>query len=121
MAQINAGYTRRTELRCTLVEMATYGAVVPYEGETVYVQQADGTYAVKMGDGKTPLADLPYVVNYSDIKKMKEAAETAQSLAEAAQRAAETAKAGAEAAVASLDIGLTVVDGKLNITFEEDI
>ena len=56
MSQINAGYTRRTELRCTLAEMATYGAVVPYEGETVYVQQSDGTYAVKMGDGKTPLA-----------------------------------------------------------------
>ena len=35
--------------------------------------------------------------------------------------AAKTAKVGAEAAVALLDIGLTVVDGKLNITFEEDI
>ena len=52
--------------------------------------------------------------------KGKEAAETVRSLAEAAQREAETAKAVAEAAVSSLD-GLTVVDGKLNITFEEDI
>ncbi len=92
MAQINAGYTRRTELRCTLAEMATYGAVIPYEGENVYVQQADGSYAIKMGDGKTPLADLPYVVNYSDIKGMKERVETAQSIAESSAREAVEAK-----------------------------
>ena len=103
---INAGYTRRTELRCTLAEMATYGAVVPYDGEAVYVQQSDGSYAIKMGDGKTPLADLPYVVNYKAIDDMR--------------KAAETAKAGAEAAVASLDIGLSVIDGELCIEFEEE-
>ena len=46
---------------------------------------------------------------------------SAKTAAEEAQAAAEAAKAGAEAAVASIDIGLTVVDGKLNITFKEDI
>ena len=118
---VNPGYTRRKELACTLEEMAAYGAVIPYEHEVVYIKQNDGAYAIKMGDGKTPLADLPYVVNYNDIKAAEKVAVNAWKLAEAAQRAAETAKAGAEAAVASLDIGLTVVDGKLNITFEEDI
>ena len=120
MSQINAGYTRRTELRCTLAEMATYGAVVPYDGEAVYVQQSDGSYAIKMGDGKTPLADLPYVVNYKAIDDMRKAAETAKAGAEAAHQAADTAKAGAEAAVASLDIGLSVIDGELCIEFEEE-
>lgn len=117
---VNPGYTRRTELRCTLAEMATYGAVVPYEGETVYVKQADGSYAIKMGNGVTSLADLPYVVNFANIKAMKEAVENALSLAESARTGAETARAGAEAAVASLDIGISTVNGKLCITFEEE-
>ena len=47
-------------------------------------------------------------------------AENAKKLAEDARTAAETARAGAEAAVASLDIGITVVNGELCITFEED-
>lgn len=117
---VNAGYTRRTELRCTLAEMATYGAVIPYAGETVYVLQNDGRYAIKMGDGATPLADLPYVVNFSEINTMKNAAQNAKSLAEAARDAAIVAKNGAEAAVASLDIGLSVIDGELCISFEEE-
>ena len=118
---VNPGYTRRKELACTLEEMAAYGAVIPYEHEVVYVKQNDGRYAIKIGDGKTPLADLPYVVNYGDIAALKTAAENAKKLAEDARTAAEAAKAGAEAAVASLDIGITVVNGELCITFEEDI
>ena len=120
MAGINAGYTRRTELRCTLEEMADYGAVVLYEGEKIYVRQEDGTYAVKLGDGVTPLADLPYVVNYSDIKALKEGAEAAYALANTAAEAAERASGAAEAAVSSLDIGIFVSDGMLCIEYEED-
>lgn len=118
---VNAGYTRRQELSCTLEEAEMYAAVVLYADEVIYIKQKDGNYAVKMGDGVTPLGELEYVINYSEISAQAAAAQNAKSLAEKAQRAAETAKAGAEAAVASLDIGLTVVDGKLNITFEEDI
>ena len=120
MAQINAGYTRRTELRCTLEELTTYGAVILYEGESIYVKQGDGRYAVKIGDGKTPLTDLPYVVNYSEMNGVRQAAEEARLLAESAEGAAREARLGAEAAVASLDIGLSVVDGELCITFEEE-
>lgn len=118
---VNPGYTRRTELKCTLSEMATYGSVIPFDGEVIYVKQADGRYAIKMGDGTTPLSNLPYVVNYSDINALKTAAESAKSLAESAQSAAEAAKAGAEAAVASLDIGIIVnEDGLLCIQYQED-
>lgn len=117
---VNAGYTRRTELRCTLAELATYGAVIPFDGEAVYIKQTDGRYAVKMGDGATPLSDLPYSVNYSEMATLKTAVETAKTAAESAKEAAETAKAGAEAAVESLSIGITCVDGALCVTYEEE-
>lgn len=117
---VNPGYTRRKELRCTLAELSTYGATVLYEGEALYVLQKDGRYAVKFGDGKTPVADLPYSINYSEIEALKNAAANAQSLAEAAKAAAQKAASDANAAVDSLDIGLSVVDGELCITFEEE-
>ena len=79
---INPGYTRRCELKCTLSEMTTYGSVILYENEVIYVEQKDGRYAIKIGDGVTALADLPYVVNYSEINDLKIAAESAKSIAE---------------------------------------
>jgi hypothetical protein len=63
----NPGYTRRQELVCTLDELNRYSQAVLYVGETLYVKQTDGTYAVKIGDGVTPVGDLPYVINYSEI------------------------------------------------------
>lgn len=117
---VNPGYTRRKELRCTLEELSTYGAVILYEGEVLYVLQSDGRYAVKVGDGATPVADLPYSVNYTELNALKVAAENAKALAVAAKEDAEEAKAAANAAVASLDIGLSVVDGYLCITYEEE-
>lgn len=73
---INPGYTRRKELTCTLEELSTYGSVVLYEGEALYVLQEDGRYAVKFGDGKTPAADLPYSINYSVISPKLRAPKT---------------------------------------------
>ena len=64
---VNPGYTRRKELKCTLAELSTYGSVILYDGEVLYVEQADGKYAVKIGDGVTNIATLPYVINYSDV------------------------------------------------------
>ena len=81
---VNPGYTRRKELRCTLAELSTYGAVILYEGEVLYVLQSDGRYAIKVGDGTTPVADLPYSVNYTELNALKEAAENAKDLAVAA-------------------------------------
>ena len=80
---VNPGYTRRKELRCTLEELSTYGAVILYEGEVLYVLQSDGRYAVKVGDGATPVADLPYSVNYTELNALKVAAENAKALADA--------------------------------------
>lgn len=68
----NSGYTRRQELRCTLEEMETYGSVILYEGEVIYVLQEDGSYAIKVGDGTTGVAALPYSVNYGEIMKVAE-------------------------------------------------
>lgn len=117
---INSGYTRRSELRCTLEEADTYSSVILYDGEVIYIQQTDESYAIKIGDGVTPLRDLAYVVNYSNIRLTKEAAETARNLAEKAQEGAEAAKDQAEAAVEALDIGLSVVDGAINITYNKE-
>lgn len=64
---VNPGYTRRKELRCTVADLATYSGVILYEGEVLYVKQADNSYAIKVGDGVTNIANLPYTVNYSEI------------------------------------------------------
>lgn len=67
----NPGYTRRQEFACTLAELSQYASAVLYEHEALYVKQADGTYAVKIGDGVTPVGDLPYSINYSEINAAK--------------------------------------------------
>lgn len=75
----NPGYTRRQELRCTLAELSTYGSVILYEGEVLWVQQSDGTYDIKIGDGETNIATLPYVMQLSVyVQKRNEAAAFAQ-------------------------------------------
>lgn len=71
---VNPGYTRRKELKCTLAELSTYGSVILYDGEVLYVEQADGKYAVKIGDGVTNIATLPYVINYSEVAAQATAA-----------------------------------------------
>ena len=87
----NPGYTRRQELTCTLAELETYAGVVLYNGEVLYVKQADDTYDVKIGDGTTPVGELPYVVRYTDIQNARIAAENAKTAAEIAKTAAEVA------------------------------
>lgn len=89
----NPGYTRRTELSCTLEEMTTYGAVVLYKDEVIYVKQPDGRSAIKIGDGETPLADLPYAVNYTEIATLINNLATASVNATAAADRAEAAAA----------------------------
>lgn len=84
----NPGYTRRQELVCTLDELNAYASVILYEKEVLYVRQTDGSYDIKIGDGVTPVGELPYVIRYSEIKNLKLAAENAKTLAvEAKNRA----------------------------------
>ena len=85
---VNPGYTRRQELRCTVADLSTYSGVILYEGEVLYVKQADGKYAVKIGDGTTNIANLPYVINYSDVATQ---ATNAANSANAASNSASTA------------------------------
>ena len=58
----NYGYTRRIELKCTIEEMNENADVILYDGESIYIKQQNGEYAIKVGDGKTRLIDLPYAV-----------------------------------------------------------
>ena len=66
---------------------------LPHENEVIYVKQEDDRYAIKIGDGVTPLIDLPYVVNYSEIKQLTECINNAAAQAEDAANRAETAAA----------------------------
>lgn len=117
----NPGYTRRQEFACTLEELNTYASVILYKNEVLYVLQADGSYDIKIGDGVTPVGELPYVIRFSEIKNLKTAAESAKTLAIAAQTAAEAARDAAKKSVDELDLGLSVIDGQINIEFEEEL
>lgn len=57
----------------------------------------------------------------ADAEAAKGAAETAQGLAEEAKGAAETARDAAKKSVDELDLGLSVIDGQINIEFEEEL
>lgn len=117
----NPGYTRRQEFACTLEELNTYASVILYKNEVLYVLQADGSYDIKIGDGVTPVGELPYVIRFSEIENFKTATENAKTLAIAARAAAEAARDEAKKSVDELDLGLSVIDGQINITFGEDI
>lgn len=110
----NPGYTRRQEFACTLEELNTYASVILYKNEVLYVLQADGSYDIKIGDGITPVGELPYVIRFSEIQNLRAAAESAKSLAVAAALEAQRK-------VDELDIGLSVIDGQINIEFEEEL
>ena len=110
----NPGYTRRQEFACTLEELNTYASVILYKNEVLYVLQADGSYDIKIGDGVTPVGELPYVIRFSEIKNAK-------TLALAAQTAAEAARDAVKKSVDELDLGLSVIDGQINIEFEEEL
>ena len=118
---VNPGYTRRQEFACTLEELNTYAAAVLYKNEVLYVKQADGSYDILIGDGVTPVGELQYVIRFSDIQNLKAAAESAKSLAVAAQNRAEAAALEAQRKVDELDLGLSVIDGQVNIEFEEEL
>lgn len=64
---MDAGFTRRKELVCTLSEMEENGAVVLLDREVIYVRQDDGEYLIKIGDGKTALSDLPYATTKAKL------------------------------------------------------
>lgn len=117
---VNPGYTRRQEFACTLDELNTYASVILYKNEVLYVLQANGSYDIKIGDGVTPVGELPYVIRYSEIVNLKNAAQNAKTLAEAAQTAAANSAAAAARSVEELDLGLSVQNGQINITFEEE-
>lgn len=118
---VNPGYTRRQEFACTLEELEQYAAAILYKNEVLYVKQADGSYDILIGDGVTPVGELQYVIRFSDIQNLKAAAESAKSLAVAAQNRAEAAALEAQRKVDELDIGLSVIDGQVNIEFEEEL
>jgi hypothetical protein len=103
----NPGYTRRQEFACTLEELNTYASVILYKNEVLYVLQADGSYDIKIGDGVTPVGELPYVIRFSEIKNLKTAAEAARD--------------AAKKIVDEFDLGLSVIDGQINIEFEEEL
>ena len=117
---VNPGYTRRQEFACTLEELNTYAAVILYKKEVLYVKQENGTYDIKIGDGVTPVGELPYVIRYSSIVELKTGAENAKNLAEAAATSAAASAAAAQKLRDELDIGLSVIDGQVNIEFEEE-
>lgn len=110
----NPGYTRRQEFACTLDELNTYASVILYKHEVLYVLQADGSYDIKIGDGITPVGELPYVIRFSEIENLKIAAEKAKTLAIAAQTAAEES-------AGKLSFGLSLIDGQINVEFEEEL
>ena len=118
---VNPGYTRRQEFACTLEELEQYAAAILYKNEVLYVKQADGSYDILIGDGVTPVGELQYVIRFSEIQNLKTAAESAMSLAAAAQNRAEVVAIEAQRRVDELDIGLSVIDGRINIEFEEEL
>ncbi len=102
-------YVRRRELTCTLEELETHGSAVLLPGEVLYVDQGNGIFDIKIGDGVTSAADLPYVIRVSEMRSIQEAAESASRLvsnatkqiednAEKASQAATQAAASNEAA-----------------------
>lgn len=99
----NYGYTRRQELSCTLDELANYSNVVLLDREVLYVKQADGTYDIKIGDNKTTVGELPYVIRHSELKSFKEAAEAARAAAETARSGAQTAEQNAKNALTDVN------------------
>jgi hypothetical protein len=114
---VNPGYTRRQEFACTLEELEQYAAAILYKNEVLYVKQADGSYDILIGDGVTPVGELRYVIRFSDIQNFRAAAESAASLATAA--ALEAQRKVDE--LNGLDFSLSVVDGLINIEFEEEL
>lgn len=81
-------YVRRRELSCTLQELETHGSAVLLPNEVLFVDQGDGTFDIKIGDGVTTAAKLPYVIRMSEMKNIRDAAKTSADSAEKAQAAA---------------------------------
>lgn len=75
-------YIRRSELTCAAADLPKYANTVLMPNEALYIKLATGRHAVKFGDGKTPIKNIPYSINYDEV-----AAEAA-----AATRAAEKAQ-----------------------------
>ena len=53
-------YTRRQELVCTEAQMNAKPNVILRANEVIYITMNDGTTRQKMGDGTTPIIDLPF-------------------------------------------------------------
>ena len=60
-------YTRRQELICTEDQMNAKPNVILRDGEVIRIRMNNGSVYEKIGDGVTPIIDLPYNIN-SEIK-----------------------------------------------------
>jgi len=60
-------YTRRQELICTEDQMNAKPNVILRDGEVIRIRMNNGSVYEKIGDGATPIIDLPYNIN-SEIK-----------------------------------------------------
>lgn len=60
-------YTRRQELICTEGQMNAKPNVILRDGEVIRIRMNNGSVYEKIGDGVTPIIDLPYNIN-SEIK-----------------------------------------------------
>ena len=93
-------YTRRQELICTENQMIAKPGVVLRDGEVIRIRMNNGQIYEKMGDGVTPIIDLPYNIN----------SEFAERAEKAANEAAENAREEVETLVGELGVVQTTGD-----------
>lgn len=70
-------YTRRQELICTENQMIAKPGVVLRDGEVIRIRMNNGQIYEKMGDGVTPIIDLPYNINSEFAERAERAANEA--------------------------------------------
>lgn len=95
-------YTRRQELICTENQMIAKPGVVLRDGEVIRIRMNNGQIYEKMGDGVTPIIDLPYI-NSEFAERAEEAAERAEAAADGLNEANENRIKALEDAVADLN------------------
>lgn len=74
MSEINGAYVRRQEMKTTKA-IADVSVKVLLENEILYVEHLDGTVSVRLGDGVTPIKDLPAIIDYQAVKEEADRAE----------------------------------------------